>query len=442
MRRIILWSALAGLTACTGQFVPDGKDDTGDSGTEGGGSAGDDTASAEDEDGDGWSPADGDCDDANAEVYPGQDEICDDIDNDCDGAVDDSPVDATTWYFDGDGDGHGDPFNTSQSCDPYTNFVEVGDDCDDARSYVNPEAPELCDGLDNDCDGEFDEDVLPEDADTFYIDGDGDGYGTDDATVQACDVPNGYSETNDDCDDTDPTINPGAADATTDGVDNDCDGTADEDAGCNDYRPFGNGASASRTYATTAYDGGSYTETVTISSWTPSTGQAVLQRVMLSSAGSSWTITENHKCNGNAVQMTGYSVTDGGLTSATLTFTAPRTDIEDPASMSPGTQWSFNYSANDALLGSMWDVNGTTEVIGTESVTVAAGTFTALKTETNYTVVDNSALFSGSDRSRTSTLQTWWVNGLGPVKTSDVDGSGRTWESRQLQSYTGFTASR
>ena len=435
MRRTPLIAALIALSACTGQFVPDDKvDDTGDGGGEGG--EGDDGSTPGDADGDGYSPDDGDCDDENADVFPGQDELCDDIDNDCDGAIDDDPIDASTWYFDGDQDGHGDPFNTAVSCEPYTNFVDVGDDCDDARDYVSPSAPELCDGLDNDCDDEIDEDVAPEDADTFYIDVDGDGYGSPDETIQACGAPSGYSDTDDDCDDEDPGVNPGAADATSDGVDNDCDGSTDEDASCNDYRPFGAGSAASRVYSTTAYDGGTYTETVTISSWVPASGLATVQRVMLGSTGSSWTITENHQCaTTGEVSLTGYGLSDGGLTTVTVGYSAPRTDLLAVADMSAGTSWTYAYSASDALIGALWDVSGTFEVIGTEAVTVTAGTFDALKITNAYSLTDD----SGNGLSRSSTATSWWVNGLGVVKVTDEDSTGRTWESRELQSYSVFS---
>ena len=185
-------------------------------------------------------------------------------------------------------------------------------------------------------------------------------------------MPSGYSETDDDCDDDNPDVNPGAADATSDGVDNDCDGATDEDASCNDYRPFGAGAGASRVYDTTAYDGGSYTETVNITSWAPSTGAATVQRVMLSSAGTSLTITENLQCASTGeVSLGGYGLSDGGLTTLTVAYSAARTELLAVADMSPGTTWSYAYDASDSLLGSLWSVSGTFEVIGTESVTVS-----------------------------------------------------------------------
>ena len=64
-------------------------------------------------------------------------------------------------------------------------------DCNDDDPEVNPEATELCDGQDNDCDDQVDEDDAA-DASTWYLDADGDGYGNATATDVACDAPSGY----------------------------------------------------------------------------------------------------------------------------------------------------------------------------------------------------------------------------------------------------------
>lgn len=103
----------------------------------------------------------------------------------------------------------------------------LGDDCDDGDAEINPAATEVCDEADNDCDGFIDEGVT----DTFYFDDDGDTYGDPDDSQEACSVPSGYVENDDDCDDGDAAINP-AATEVCDGVDNDCDGAVDEGGVC------------------------------------------------------------------------------------------------------------------------------------------------------------------------------------------------------------------
>jgi len=57
------------------------------------------------------------------------------------------------YYADADGDGFGDPGNVVYACNPPQGYVDNGDDCNDADMSVHPGALEICDGLDNDCDG-------------------------------------------------------------------------------------------------------------------------------------------------------------------------------------------------------------------------------------------------------------------------------------------------
>ncbi|MBN2800760.1 MAG: hypothetical protein JXX28_16585, partial [Deltaproteobacteria bacterium] len=171
-----------------------------------------------------------DCDDTHAAARPGGTEVCDGLDNDCDGAVDVDAVDARTWYGDGDGDGYGDSDQVTVACEAPQGAVLVGGDCDDAHAAARPGGNELCDGLDNDCDGEIDDSAT--DAGTWYADGDGDGYGDLRSSERACAQPVGYVADSRDCDDAEGAAHPGAAETCADSFDNDCDGQINEaDAG-------------------------------------------------------------------------------------------------------------------------------------------------------------------------------------------------------------------
>jgi hypothetical protein len=186
------------LVGCTDAV--DGKE-TGSGGTET--DIDTETAIELDADADGFLASAGDCDDTNPAVNPDADERCNGRDDDCDDAVDEGATDAGTWYGDGDGDGYGVEQVAVTACEaPSTAFVAVAGDCDDGDAAAYPGADEACgDTVDFNCDGSV-----------GYADADGDG-------IVACE----------DCDDTDATAYPGAAEAC-DGVDDDCDGSVDEDA--------------------------------------------------------------------------------------------------------------------------------------------------------------------------------------------------------------------
>jgi hypothetical protein len=188
----------------------------------------------------GYVADDNDCDDDANAVNPGASEVCDGVDNDCDGSTDeDSAVDASTWYIDVDGDGYGSSAYTEVACDQPSGYVGNDDDCNDATATASPVGTEVCDGLDNDCDGTTDE-ASATDAGTWYEDGDGDGYGDASSTTTSCSQPSGYVGNDDDCDDTDSSISP-AATETCDGVDEDCDGTVDNGASATVWYEDGDG---------------------------------------------------------------------------------------------------------------------------------------------------------------------------------------------------------
>jgi large repetitive protein len=227
-----------------------------------------------DTDGDGY-PACEDCNDADASVSPGAVEICDtvDRDEDCDGLSDDADpsVDSSglqRTFTDADGDGYGadgtelfacdgtgvtlggdcDDGNPSYNpgiaevdctdpndynCDGSVGFADVDADgfaaceeCDDSNSAVFPNAAEVCNGLDDNCDGQVDESGG---SSTWFADGDGDGFGDDSTAIVACSAPPGYVSIGGDCDDRAAGTWPGAGEYC-DGVDTDCDGVLDNDA--------------------------------------------------------------------------------------------------------------------------------------------------------------------------------------------------------------------
>jgi hypothetical protein len=105
----------------------------------------------------GYSDDDTDCDDDDEDVFPEADEYCDDVDNNCDGYVDEADaVDAIEWYADDDYDGFGDALEVLLACDKPYYYVDDSSDCDDDDGKSYPGAPELCDGVDNDCDSTID----------------------------------------------------------------------------------------------------------------------------------------------------------------------------------------------------------------------------------------------------------------------------------------------
>jgi large repetitive protein len=264
-----------------------------------------------------------DCNDLDSLIHPGATDICDGIDNNCDGYVDNGST--FTFYLDSDNDGYGlaSSFITGD-CTPPPGYVSNNTDCDDNNVFIYPNATELCnnlddncnslfdenfplkgtpcdgtdsdnctngtwscssdghglecinenqvniieicDGIDNDCDSEIDEGTLCGDyphmssscngsagcsylcdenyfdcngilidgCETsqnnlpyFYLDNDGDGYGTPDSFVRACTAPIGYRTHSGDCDDNNPGIHPWVTENCSNAVDDNCDDLID-----------------------------------------------------------------------------------------------------------------------------------------------------------------------------------------------------------------------
>ena len=142
----------------------------------------------------------GDCDDTDAAVFPGADEVCNSLDDDCDGEVDTDASDEVSWYEDLDEDGYGGAL-AATSCEAPQGSVGNDLDCDDDDPDIHPDGEEIAyDGIDQDCDG----------SDWDDLDGDG-------------------SSWPEDCDDDDATRSPDFYEVCDDGIDNDCDDEVDSD---------------------------------------------------------------------------------------------------------------------------------------------------------------------------------------------------------------------
>ncbi|MCK6551185.1 SBBP repeat-containing protein [Myxococcota bacterium] len=200
-----------------------------------------------------------DCDDARFSVRPGGAEVCNGLDDNCNGLSDELVT--ITYYRDVDGDGYGNAAVATQACAQPAGYAANGSDCNDGNVMINPDAEEVCNGADDDCNGQVDEGDpgggvacvtgLPGTCSggtthcqagaivctqnvvaTWYPDDDGDGYGTSGGTTSGCTRPTGYAAVAGDCDDADPDLNPGELEVC-DGLDNDCDTQVDD----NPYNP-------------------------------------------------------------------------------------------------------------------------------------------------------------------------------------------------------------
>ena len=140
--------------------------------------------------------------------------------------VDDgSCISPITYFYDDDGDGYGTPDITQDACAAPSNFVTNDLDCNDLDNTINPNATEVCDGVDNNCDGQIDEGITTS---TYYEDLDGDGFGSSNS-IQSC-LPIGSFTTlnTGDCSDNNDQAYPGAAEICGNGLDDNCDGFTDE----------------------------------------------------------------------------------------------------------------------------------------------------------------------------------------------------------------------
>lgn len=153
---------------------------------------------------DGYAASNDDCNDADATINPQATEACNNKDDNCNDQIDEGSK--SPFYPDGDGDGFGsgDP---QLACTRPEGTSPTTGDCDDNNDLVNPNGIEICNDIDDNCDGVTDGESA-EDVKTWYDDDDDDGYGDPEDVEIACDRPNGYVDQAGDCDDTDASLNP------------------------------------------------------------------------------------------------------------------------------------------------------------------------------------------------------------------------------------------
>lgn len=148
----------------------------------------------------------------------------------CASEPDEGPHCTEVFFADGDGDGFGDPDATAEGCEAPLGFVAIADDCDDGDGAVHPDAAEVCDGVDNNCDARVDSAdpaIVASSERAYYRDRDADGYGDAAESMMSCDRPNGYVVDATDCNDGAVAVHPGALEVC-DELDNDCNALIDD----------------------------------------------------------------------------------------------------------------------------------------------------------------------------------------------------------------------
>jgi hypothetical protein len=153
--------------------------------------------------------------------------------------ADDSPSQVTAfvaygcagvWYYsDADGDGFGDEVTRQLSCTPIADLMTQGGDCNDASTAIHQGVTEVCNGVDDNCDGQIDEGFM---VGRLWIDMDGDGFGALGGQMKmGCPPEPGFAPTTGDCDDKNPALNPLAMEIQGNGIDDNCDSQIDEKPG-------------------------------------------------------------------------------------------------------------------------------------------------------------------------------------------------------------------
>lgn len=269
-------------------------------------------------------------------------------------------VPTQNYYADLDGDGYGNAASSVAACTQPAGYVTNKMDCNDdpnaGGAAIHPDAPEICNGVDDDCDGQIDEGVET----VFYPDVDGDGYGNAAASVKACTAPAGYITAGGDCNDNNSVIKPGAAEICGNGIDDNCNGQVDE--GCTVTLPL-----------------------LTINDITVNESAGIAQLTVTLSAPATGTVKVKYKTlNGTAVhpkdflRATGELVFAPGITSQPI-------NISLVADNKAEANENFDVELNTASGATISDASGRVTITESGIVIIDARMKTGIETELDKT---------------------------------------------------------
>ncbi len=210
-----------------------------------------------------------DCNDNNNAIHPGAVEVCNNIDDNCNGLIDDG-LTFITYFADADGDGYGNATVSQSTCNGApSGYVLNATDCNDNNNAIHPGAVEVCNNIDDNCNGLTDDGLT---FITYYADADGDGYGNASVSQSTCNgAPSGYVTNATDCNDNNNAINPGAVEICGNSIDDNCNGTIDEGcSGCANPSTADAGADQSICTGTNASLSGTIGGGATTGTWSTS----------------------------------------------------------------------------------------------------------------------------------------------------------------------------
>ncbi len=164
-----------------------------------------------------------DCNDSNSSINPNASEVCNTFDDDCDGLTNEG-ITFITYFADNDGDGFGNPNSSLSACIPPAGYVTNSSDCNDANASIKPGTVELCNIVDDNCNGQVNEGLVFA---NYYLDTDQDGFGAGAAISSCTPIFGNYVTNNLDCNNNNANIRPNATEICN-SIDDNCNNLIDD----------------------------------------------------------------------------------------------------------------------------------------------------------------------------------------------------------------------